>query len=139
MWTYVGRKADKCWLWLALTYRTRQIAGYALGDRDADTATDLRCSLWKGYEQLRSVSDLWPACDEVFDPDLHQSCPHRGETNHIEWFNATLRHHLGRLTRKTLSFSKSWENHRAVIHLFLLRYNQHVSQNVIVLSRDCKA
>ena len=129
-WTYVRRKVDQCWLWLALCCRTRQIVADTLGDRDAGAATDLCCSLKSGYEQVRSVSDLWPVYDEVFDPDLHQSCAYRGETNRVERLNATLRYHLGRLTRKTLSFSKSWENHSAVIHLFLLRYNQQMAKKL---------
>ena len=79
---------------------------------------------------MHSVSELWPEYDDIFDPELHQSHGYRGETNHIERFNATLRHHLGRLTCKTLSFSKSLENHRAVIHVFLLSYNQGIAQKL---------
>jgi len=35
-------------------------------------------------------------------------------------------HKMGRFTRKTLSFSKKKENHKAVLHMFLLKYNQHM-------------
>jgi IS1 family transposase len=113
-----------------LCRRTRQIVAYALGDRSDITATDLRCNLRKGYEQCRSVSDLWPAYAEVFDPDRHLSCAYRGETNHVERFNATLRNRLGRLTRRTLSFSKSHTMHQAVIHTFLLAYNEQISKKL---------
>lgn len=58
-------------------------------------------------------------------PDTHRCVgKHTGLTNHVERFNATLRNRLGRFTRKTLSFSKKKENHEAVLHLFLLKYNQ---------------
>jgi IS1 family transposase len=49
--------------------------------------------------------------------------PKRGPTNHIERFNNTLRQRLGRLVRKTLSFSKSLHMHESVIQLFLHQYN----------------
>lgn len=44
----------------------------------------------------------------------------------VERFNATLRNRLGHFTRKTLSFAKKKENHEAVLHLFLLKYNQDI-------------
>ncbi|HHW78400.1 MAG TPA: hypothetical protein GX399_15440 [Xanthomonadaceae bacterium] len=47
----------------------------------------------------------------------------RGGTNPIERFNNTLRQRLGRLVRKTLSFSKCPHLHELVIRLFLHRYN----------------
>ena len=38
---------------------------------------------------------------------------------------------LGRFTRKTLSFSKKKENHEAVLHMFLLQYNQDMKDKWI--------
>lgn len=128
MWTYVGCKRNKQWLWLALCRRTRQIVSYFIGSRDAESATELRCRLPAGYHDLVSHSDLWSAYDEVFVPDLHVSGEGRGETNHVERFNGTIRNHLGRLTRKTYSYSKSQRNHEVVIHVFLLRYNLAIKQ-----------
>lgn len=58
LWRYVGCKASRCWLWLALCQRTR----------------------------------------------------------------------LGKLTRRTLSFSKSHTMHQAVIHTFLLNHNEQLSK-----------
>ncbi|MBK8508695.1 MAG: hypothetical protein IPL51_08550 [Candidatus Competibacteraceae bacterium] len=48
----------------------------------------------------------------------------RGPTHHVERFNNTLRQRLGRLVRKTLSFSKCPKMHEFVIQLFLHRYNR---------------
>jgi hypothetical protein len=46
-----------------------------------------------------------------------------GLTNYIERFNNTLRQRVSRLVRKTLSFSKSIENHVGAIWNFIHHYN----------------
>lgn len=46
-----------------------------------------------------------------------------GLTAYIERFNGTLRQRLSRLVRKTLSFSKSLENHIGAIKYFICKYN----------------
>lgn len=45
-------------------------------------------------------------------------------TQHVERFNCTSRQRVGRLVRKTLSFSKKLENHIGAIWLFIHHYNQ---------------
>ena len=101
------------------------MVAYVCGDRNDETCTDLRCRIPTAYFSLATCSDHWSSYDAVFDPDTHRSVgKHTGLTNHVERFNATLRNRLGRFTRKTLSFSKNKENHDAVLHLFLLKYNQ---------------
>lgn len=128
MWSFVGSKACVVWLWLALCRRTRQIVAYHLGGRTDDDATEFRAQLPPGYADLPSFSDRWSSYAAVFDPDTHRSCSKQdGQTNHVERCNATLRNHSGRLTRKSLSFSKSHLNHHASIHAFLLAYNQRAA------------
>jgi hypothetical protein len=46
-----------------------------------------------------------------------------GKTSYIERFNNTLRQRVSRLVRKTLSFSKSLENHIGAIWYFIHHYN----------------
>ena len=41
------------------------------------------------------------------------------QTNHLEWFNNTLRQHVSRLVREALSFSKKLANHIGAIKLFI--------------------
>jgi IS1 family transposase len=45
------------------------------------------------------------------------------QTNHLERWNNPIRQWVGRLTPKTLSFSKSDLFHELVIRLFIFRYN----------------
>jgi IS1 family transposase len=47
-----------------------------------------------------------------------------GETAHVERVGTTLRQRLGRLVRKTLSFSKSTAMLVMTLQLFIYRYNQ---------------
>ena len=77
-------------------------------------------------------SDLWEAYQKVMPPDQHQACAKQeGETNHVERFNLTLRQRIGRLTRKSLSFSKSVLMHLIVFRLFLVRYNGHKAKHYL--------
>jgi IS1 family transposase len=45
------------------------------------------------------------------------------KTSYVERFNNTLRQRVSRLVRKTLSFSKSLENHIGAIWYFIHYYN----------------
>jgi IS1 family transposase len=44
-------------------------------------------------------------------------------TSYVERLNATTRHHMRRLTRLTLAFSKKWENFEAAVGLHFAYYN----------------
>ena len=69
-------------------------------------------------------TDFWKAYQKVVPDTQHRPCAKQeGETNHVERFNLTLRQRIGRLTRKTLSFSKSHTMHLIHIRAFLLDYN----------------
>jgi insertion element IS1 protein InsB len=69
--------------------------------------------------------DGWDAYAQVIPADqLHQQ-QQKGPTNHLERFNLTLRQRIGRLTRKSLSFPKSYLMHLIHIRHFLWDYNQY--------------
>ncbi|MEL6408735.1 MAG: IS1 family transposase [Chloroflexota bacterium] len=124
LWSFVGNKSQKRWLWLALCRRTRQVVAYWLGDRSEASAIRLWQRLPREYKRCASFSDQWEAYRHVFDVRKHQMVDKKsGETNHIErWFN-TLRQRLARFTRKTLSFSKRDDMHDGVLRLFIRHYN----------------
>lgn len=66
-------------------------------------------------------TDLWRAYDE---PLLGvRRLTRRGETNHVERLNCTLRQQLGRLVRPSLSFSKSEAMLEDALTLAFHRYN----------------
>ena len=124
MWSFVGKKADKQWIWLAMEVETRQIVGFWIGPRSEEGAWGLWYSI---PERIRNMAyfctDYWDAYDAVFPKERHANSKYKGETNHIERFNNTLRHRCSRLVRKNLAFSKSLENHINAIFYFIRHYN----------------
>jgi insertion element IS1 protein InsB len=125
VWSFVLRKTNQRWVWVALCRRTRQIVAYFIGDRTETSCLQLWQRIPRAYSRCHSFSDFWEAYQRVFATDRHQSVgKDSGETNHIErWFN-TLRQRLARFVRKTLSFSKSDRFHEFVFRLFVHHYNQ---------------
>ena len=125
VWSFVQKKSNKRWLWIALNRRTRQIVAYVIGDRSEKTCRKLWERIPEDYRTAHTYSDFWEAYQKVFPEETHQSVgKDSGETNHVERWNNTLRQRLARLVRKSLSFSKSDFFHELVIKLFIYRYNR---------------
>ena len=124
-WGFVGhRRLGVIWLWLALCRRRRQSVAYALGPRDDATARLLWGRIPLAYRHRRLHPDPLESDHNVLPAGQpHARYPKRGLTNPIERFNNTLRQRLGRLVRKTLSFSKSLPRHEIAIRLFLHQCN----------------
>jgi IS1 family transposase len=125
MWSYVQRKREKVWIWIALDVETREIVGLVLGDRSEKTAQKLWESLPKVYRQCAvCYTDFWSAYQEVLPSKRHKAVnKSSGKTSYIERFNNTLRQRVSRLVRKTLSFSKKIENHLGALWYFIHHYN----------------
>ena len=121
LWSFVDNKGNKQWVWLALDAKTREIVGVYIGDRDEIAARKLWNSLPPVYRQCAvAYTDFWSAYGAVFPGTRHQAVgKETGKTSYIERFNNTLRQRVSRLVRKTLSFSKSLENHIGVIWYFV--------------------
>lgn len=127
VWSFVQKRANKRWLWIALCRRTRQVVAYFIGDRSEASCEALWKEIPESYRRLHSYSDLWDAYKKVFPKETHRSVgKESGETNHVERWNNTLRQWVSRYTRKTLSFSKSDEFHNLVTHLFIRKYNLNI-------------
>ena len=124
VWSFVFRKANKRWIWVALCRRTRQIVAYFIGDRSETSCLQLWRRIPTAYVRCWTFSDFWAAYQFIFDPQRHQAVSKdSGQTNHIErWFNS-LRQRLARFVRKTLSFSKSDDFHEWAFRLFAHYYN----------------
>lgn len=124
LYSFVGKKKNKRWIWLAKLRNKKQIVAYYIGDRDAESCKKLWERIPEKFKVLLSFSDEWKAYSEVLNPKTHSSVPKQsGETSHIERFNCTLRQRIGRLVRKTLSFSKSEFMHDLAIKKFIVDYN----------------
>ncbi len=125
LWSFVNHKGNKKWVWLALDSKTREIVGVYIGDRDEQAARKLWNSLPPIYRQCAvAYTDFWAAYGAVFPVKRHKAVgKETGKTSYIERFNNTLRQRVSRLVRKTLSFSKSVENHIGAIWYFIHYYN----------------
>ncbi len=125
LWSFVHSKQQVRWLWIALCRRTRQVVAYVFGDRSEQTCRRLWGRIPEDYRQLRCFSDFWEAYRNVIPNEQHEAVgKERGETNHVERWNLTLRQRLGRFVRKTLSFSKCDRMHEICLRLFLHHYNR---------------
>ena len=129
LWSFVDKKSNKQWVWLAIDRDTREIVGVHIGDRSKAGAQALWDSLPPVYQQhAMSYTDFWDAYALVFPADRHRAIgKETGLTNHIERFNCTLRQRCSRLVRLSLSFSKSLENHISAIWYFIHDYNKRIN------------
>jgi len=124
LWSFVFRKINKVWIWIALCRKTRQVVARAIGDRSEKTCRELWSNIPDEYRKGHCFSDFWNAYQAVIPEDqLTQIGKETGKTAHVERWNCTLRQCLARFVRKTLSFSKSILMHTICLDLFLYRYN----------------
>jgi insertion element IS1 protein InsB len=125
LWSFVDNKGNKQWVWLGLDVKTREIIGVYIGARDEAAARKLSQSLPPVYRQCAiAYTDFWAAYAAVLPSKRHRAVgKETGKTSYIERFNNTLRQRVLRLVRKTLSFSKSLENHIGAIWYFIHHYN----------------
>ena len=132
LWSFVLKKANKRWVWIALCRATRQVVAYVVGDRSAATCAKLWPQIPANYRSAHCYSDFWEAYQLVIPSPQHTAAgKETGLTAHVERWNNTLRQRLGRFVRKSLSFSKSDEMHDMCLRLFLYDYNRSLA-----LSRD---
>lgn len=127
--TYVQKKANKQWVWLAIDNTSRQIIAFYVGDRSKESAKILWSRIPDFYkEKAIFYTDEYASYVDVIPSDRHFPVKKgSGKTNHIERFNCTLRQRISRLVRKTLSFSKKLENLIGAIKYFICDYNLNIS------------
>lgn len=128
LWSFVLKKANKRWIWIALCRQTRQVVAFVIGDRSAETCRQLWEKIPSAFRTGHCFSDFWEAYQLVLRPEQHTAVgKESGETAHVERWNNTLRQRLARFVRKTLSFSKSDVMHEICLFLFLHRYNDELA------------
>ncbi len=123
VWSFVKRRKNKCWIWLALCRRTRQIVAFVIGCRGEKTCQRLWEAIPQCYKVAHCFADVWEAYAKVIEEEQLTQNESKANTNHIERFNRTLRQRCGRLVRETASFSKCQKMHLAAITLFIHNYN----------------
>ena len=133
LWSFVCRRKNKKWVWLALCRRTRQIVAFAVGDRSEKTCRLLWEQVPRPLRRAVTFTDFWDAYQKVVPQEQHVAVGKgSGQTNHIERFNNTLRQRLARFVRQTLSFSKSEEMHKICLLLFLHHYNTRMARGALL-------
>ena len=105
MWSFVRKKENEIWIWLALERISRKILSYAI--RDCSVETFKR--LWDGIsDEIKRkaifYTDRWDAYNLI---PYKQRIIKRGGTNHVERLFLTLRNDNPRFARKSIRFSKS--------------------------------
>jgi insertion element IS1 protein InsB len=125
LWSFVGKKANRQWVWIALDATTRQVLAFHVGDRSGQSASALWQRLPAVYqEQAIFYTDQYAVYAEVIPAARHRAISKLARaTNHVERFNCTLRQRVSRLVRSTLSFSKKLTNHIGAIKYFICHYN----------------
>ena len=125
MLSFVGKKANKQWIWLAMDVSSRQIVAFHVGDRSRASAQALWKLIPENYRRHATFyTDGWQAYEGVIPAKQHRVVKKQKRiTNHIERFNCTLRQRVSRLVRKSLSFSKKLANHIGAIKYFICHYN----------------
>jgi insertion element IS1 protein InsB len=124
LWSFVLKRANKRWIWIALCRATRQVVAYVVGDRSAATRRKLWGRIPAMYRSAHCDTDFREAYRSVIPAEQHTAVgKETGLTAHVERWNHTLRQRLGRFVRKSLSFSKSEAMHELCLRIFLHDYN----------------
>lgn len=103
MWSFVGRKQNNQWVWIAIDVESRQVIAFYVGDRSRNSAGKLWNRIPDLYRQQASFdTDDWQAYKGVIPEAQHRVCAKgSGRTNINERFNCTLRQRVSRLVRAT--------------------------------------
>lgn len=122
MWSFVGCKQNKAWIWVIFEPEHRQVIAFHIGGRGIDSMK----ALWKKIPQSMRKwcyfeTDDWEAYQTVLPTQRHYIG--KEFTYFIEGFFAEVRARVSRLVRKSLSFSKKWENHIAALKYFFWQFN----------------
>ena len=128
IWSFVGRKANKQWLWMALDTATQQVIAFYVGDRSRRSAQQLWKRISSVYrDQASFYTDAWESYKGVIPAARHRICAKStGHTNIIERCNCPLRQRDSRLVRAALSFSRKLRNRIGAIKYFICHYNQEL-------------
>jgi len=121
-WSFVGKKSNKCWIWVVFDPENRKVVAYHIGRRDKNSAKALWQKIPVRYKQNTIfATDYWEAYNSAIPKGLHIFG--KKHTQIVEGFFAGMRARVSRLVRDNLAFSKKWENHELAIRYFFWKFN----------------
>jgi insertion element IS1 protein InsB len=125
MASFVQKKANQQWIWIAMDARTRQVMAFHVGDRSRKSAKRLWAKMPHTYRQHATCSTDQ---DVVYAGVIPAAQPRAisklaRQTTHFERCNTTLRQRVSRLVREAWSCSKTLAHHIGAIKLFICHYN----------------
>jgi IS1 family transposase len=123
VFTFISRKSNEIWIWIALNRKTRQIVSFHIGDGSMESCKRLWRKLPYQYMKCESFSDFWKSYNCLPETTHKMVGKETGETNHVERLNNTIRQRFSRLVRKSLSFSKKEYMLNLHFKLWAYQYN----------------
>jgi insertion element IS1 protein InsB len=126
MWSYVGSKKNRVWLWHAIDHKTGDILAYTFGGQAEEVLHELldlleeEFSIQKCYTDgnliyAKVITPLSVYPDEAERRETHEVG--KKNTQKIERVHLSLRTWVKRLARKTICFSRCLLMHKIVIGL----------------------
>ena len=74
MWSFVEKKANKQWIWIAMDATTRQVMAFHVGDRSRESGTELWAKIPVVYrEQARSIPINMKPIQGVIPAEQHKA------------------------------------------------------------------
>jgi insertion element IS1 protein InsB len=74
MGSFVGKRANKQWIWMAMDANTRQVMAFPVGDRSREGAQELWANIPVAYrEQARFHTDQYEPYKGVIPAERHQA------------------------------------------------------------------
>lgn len=120
MWSFVGCKKQKRWLWCAYDIQLKRVIAHVFGCRGVATLRRLLKQLKAmGCSVMLYCTDYWKAYAKELPVTHHLQS--KKYTQAIERVFLSLRTALKRLSRRTICFSRSLEIHDKVIGEWLTR------------------
>ncbi len=92
LWSFVFKKANERWVWIALCRPTRQVVAYAVGDRSKRACLHFWQAIPSTYRQGQCFTDFWASYQTVIPEKQHTAVgKETGETAHVERWNRFIR------------------------------------------------
>jgi IS1 family transposase len=134
LWTFVKRKRDDFWVWLALSRRNLQVIAFFVGGRDLKSAQILWQQVPVAWKECLVFTDAYPVYERLLSqtPLLHcVSTKSGGYTSVVEGANNALRQGVSYLGRKSAAFARShfWLSTR--LHWFLHHWNKRQAKKFV--------